>query len=385
MIYLDHNATSPMLPDVLTHMLPWFSDKAGNPSSIHGAGRAARLGLDTARRQVAHALGVRESQIIFTSGGSEANNLAILGMAGQAGWRGRVITSQIEHPSVLQVCQRLEQRGMIVVRLPVNPQGEVEPHTLAAALTPDTVLATLMHANNETGVLQPITQLAALCREQGVPLHTDAVQSVGKIPVTMSQLGVSLLSLSAHKFGGPKGMGALVVDSALTLEPQISGGGQERGRRAGTENIPAAVGLGTALTLSQQRMVQEIPRLAGLRHHLEAQIHHTLPQCLILGESAPRLPNTTALLLPGLDGETLVMALDLAGFAVSSGSACSSGKVAASHVATAMGHAGPQGSGLIRISLGWNTTATELERFVPALAKAAAKLAAMSGLSGWQQ
>ncbi|MBF0611726.1 MAG: cysteine desulfurase [Magnetococcales bacterium] len=383
MIYLDHNATSPVLPEVVNAMLPYFTHKAGNPSSVHGAGRSAREGLDMARRQVATALSVRDSQVIFTSGGSEANNLAILGMAGQTYWRGKIITSQVEHPSVLQPCLYCEQQGMEVVRLPVNQQGLVSLEGLGQALTPDTVLVSIMHANNETGVLQPIAELAALCQQAGIPFHCDAVQTVGKIPVQMADLGVQLLSLSGHKFGGPKGAGALLVDGRLTLQPRILGGGQERGRRAGTENVPALVGLAHALLASQKNMASEMERLSSLRHDLEEALTRSLPQAVILGRETPRLPNTTALLLPGMDGETLVMSLDLAGLAVSSGSACSSGKASSSHVATAMGFSHSMASGLLRISMGWNTKPEEIQRLVPTLTKTVNKLASLSGIKGY--
>lgn len=377
MIYLDHNATSPMPPQVLAGMLPFFAERVGNPSSVHGAGRQARQGLDEARRRLATLLAVHESQILFTSGGTEANNTALFGLAARCGFRGHLITSTVEHPSILQGCGRLEQMGMGVTRVVVDATGTVHPEAVRAALREDTVLVSIMHANNETGVIQPVGEIARLCREAapGVALHSDAVQSVGRIPVHCGALQLSMLSLSAHKFGGPKGVGALVVDKSLALEPLLVGGGQERGRRAGTENVPGIVGMGLAMEWACGRMEEEQRRLQGLRDHLEREIQAQLPECLVFGQqAAARIPNTVALGMPGIHGETVVMTLDLEGFAVSSGSACGSGRAQPSHVPLAMGAAPELAASMVRVALGWNSTEGDVERFVRAFVQVIKRL-----------
>ncbi|MEO5378739.1 MAG: cysteine desulfurase [Magnetococcus sp. DMHC-6] len=370
MIYLDHNATTPVRPEVLAAMYPYFSQHMGNPSSVHAAGRASRKGLDEARRHVAHLLEVHYSQVIFTSGGTEANNLAIFGVAGKKNPNshpGHVVYSAIEHPSVGQCCALLKERGLEVTCVGVDSLGRVNPLEVQAALRPETILVCVMQANNETGVIQPIKQIAMVCKEAGIPLLVDTVQSVGKIPVNFMELGASMISVSAHKIGGPKGVGALILDKHLALNPLHIGGGHERGRRSGTENVPGIVGFGHAAQLIQDELSVESARLLQLRIRLESTLKAFFPELIIFGEETSRLPNTTALGIPGLDGEAMVMNLDLAGFAVSAGSACSSGKLTPSHVLHAMGVTDELARSCIRISLGWNTTATDIDAVIEAI------------------
>lgn len=365
MIYLDHNATSPVRPQVIEKLLPYFSERAGNPSSVHGAGRAARQGLDEARRHVATLVNVHESQVVFTSGGTEANNAVLYSSAAQHSFHGHLVTSTVEHASVLYTCKRLQEHGMDLTQVAVDRHGCVRPEDVLAAIREDTVLVSIIHANNETGVIQPVAEIGHACRKRAVPLHSDTVQSIGKIPVDFEKLGVDFLSLSAHKFGGPKGVGALVVDKHRPLNPLLSGGGQERGRRSGTENLPGIVGCGMAATLVQTAQEGENLRLKALQLYLEESIQSALPDCVIFGQHAKeRLPNTTALGICGIDGETVVMSMDLDGFALSSGSACASGRTQPSHVPTAMGYPANLALSMIRVSLGWNTTQEEVERFV---------------------
>lgn len=378
MIYLDHNATSPTRPEVAEAVFSCYSQVLGNPSSVHGAGRLARKKLDEARRQVAALVGVHDSQVIFTSGGTEANHLALMGTAARFSFRGRLIVSAVEHPSVLRAGEVLAGRGVDVVQIGVDEQGLVDLEALAEALTPDTFLVSIMHANNETGVVQPVDRISALCRKRGVLFHSDTVQGVAKWPVTLEGVGADMISLSAHKLAGPKGAGALIVDHRLALVPQIVGGGQERGRRAGTENLPGIVGFGIAAELAADSLEANRKRLEDLRHDMEGNLSAHLPNLVIFGRSAPRLANTSSVGLAGLDGETLVMAMDLAGFAISAGSACGSGRTQASHVLSAMGYEGALGQSAVRISLGWNSQPDEIDRFVAAFVGTVERLQRMS-------
>ena len=365
MTYLDHNATSPLRPQVLEGMLPYFTERAGNPSSVHGAGRTARQGVDEARRRVAALLNVHDSQVMFTSGGTEANNTVIWGSAARGGFRGHIITSTVEHPSILRALERVQNYGVEVTKIGVDSQGVLQPDAVLSAIRPDTQLVSILHANNETGVVQPLAEIGKGCREAGIPLHTDAVQSVGKIPVRFETLAVDFLTLSAHKWGGPQGIGALIVGKRASVIPLLVGGGQERGRRSGTENVPAIVGFGWAAEMVHSSLVEEGKRLCKLRNYLEETIKREIPNCTIFGQQAEnRLPNTTALAIQNMEGETLVMNLDLDGFSVSSGSACSSGRTQPSHVPMAMGHSAELAKSIIRVSLGWNTTQEDVERFV---------------------
>ncbi|MBF0272517.1 MAG: cysteine desulfurase [Magnetococcales bacterium] len=374
MIYLDHNATSPTRPEVAEAMLATLTRQEGNPSSVHGPGRAARQTLDEARRAVARLVNVHDSRVIFTSGGTEANHLAILGMAEQAEFQGTLITSAVEHPSVLMPCDKAGQRGMTVIHLPVDASGRIHPDRLKTALTLDTRLVSIMAANNETGVLQPVAEIGALCRAAGVPFHCDATQYAGKLPLQADGIQADLLTLSAHKLGGPKGCGALIVGPAVQLTPQLLGGGQERNRRSGTENLPGIAGFGAVAQLVAPRIEAESLALTALRQKLEEGLLKSVPDAVILGAQAPRLPNTTALALPGVDGETLVMTLDLAGFAISSGAACSSGKNTPSHVPLAMGLDHALTRSVTRISLGWDSTEHAVDRFIHAFHRSVDRL-----------
>ena len=378
MIYLDHNATSPMPAQVLDGMVPFFAEHAGNPSSVHTVGRAARQGLDEARRRVAALLDVHYSQVIFTSGGTEANNTALLGIAEQHGFRGHMLVSAIEHPSILKVCERLQMRGMAVTQVAVDPQGRVDAEAVAASLREDTRLVSVMHANNETGVIQPLAEIGRVCRQAGVPLHSDAVQSAGKIAFDFASLEVDFLSLSAHKFGGPKGVGALIVDKHATFAPLLLGGGQERGLRSGTENIPGIVGFGLAAALAQSQQADVFVRLQALQQRLETGIQAAVPECVIFSQGSERLPNTTAVAVPGLDAETVVMSLDLDGFAISSGSACGSGRQKPSYVIHAMGYPDELAISMLRVSLGWQNSEQDVQRFVVGFKRVIKRLQSMA-------
>ncbi|MBF0152667.1 MAG: cysteine desulfurase [Magnetococcales bacterium] len=374
MIYLDHNATTPVRPEVREAMLPWLGEQWGSPSSIHAPGRLARQAVESSRRALAELLKSHASQVVLTSGGSEANNMALFGLAAAKNFRGEIIVSAMEHPSILEPCRMLARRGIKIHLAPVNDQGEVDAPWILATLTPETILVSVMQANNETGVLQPVETIGQECRARGVPLHVDATQTVGRIDVDLSRLPVDLLTISAHKFGGPKGVGALILDKRLPMEPLISGGGHEWGRRAGTENVPGIVGLGAAVTALAPGLAAETARLTQLRRLLEEKMLSLLPDCVIFGQKAARLPNTTLLGLAGLDGETLVMNMDLAGFAVSGGSACSSGRMAFSHVLRAMGTPETLGRGAVRVSLGWNSQPHDVEQFIQSFVRVVERL-----------
>jgi cysteine desulfurase len=362
-VYLDHNATTPLHPEVLAAMLPFLGERFGNPSSVHGWGREARHALETARQGVAAALGVAEKDcIVFTGGGTEANNLALIGVVAARADRARhLIVSAVEHPAVLHTADHLERQGCAVTRLPVDRDGVLDPDDVRRAIRSDTVLVSLMHANNETGVLFPIEEIGAICRERDVPLHTDAVQSFGKVPVNVEALGVDLLSVSGHKIHGPKGVGALYVRRGMNMIPLIHGGGQERSRRGGTENVAGAVGLARAATLMGAELEEANHRMAELRDRLETVLMSTRGAGLGNGHRRRRLPHTSNLAFLGIDAESLVIALDLRGVAVSSGAACSSGAVEPSHVLLAMGLSPEHARCSVRFSLGRWTASQEIE------------------------
>jgi len=344
-------------PDVLAAMLPYLREQCGNPSSIHSRGSAAQDALEGARRQVAGALSCTARRVCFTAGGSEADNLALKGVAWSLRGRGRhVVTTVIEHPAVLAACDWLEAEGFEVTRIGVDGSGHVSAADFEAALRPDTVLASVMLANNEIGTIQPIAELAAAARKRGVLIHTDAVQALGKIPVDVEELGVDLLSLSAHKVNGPKGIGALYLRRGLSVTPLVHGGRQEGGLRAGTENVPAAVGFGKACELAVRRLhAGEGNRLARLRDRLEEGIRTLVPEAQVNGRPGQRLPNTSSMILPAMRGEALVLFLDRYGVCFSSGSACKSGDPRPSHVLRAIGLSEEQAHCSIRLSLGAGT------------------------------
>ncbi len=361
-VYLDHNATTPLAPEVREAMLPFLADEFGNASSIHSFGQRARAAVERARAQVASFIGAHEKEIVFTSGGTEADNLAIQGVvAASDRARKHIITSQIEHHAVLNTCQALEAAGVAVTYLPVDSAGGVNPGDVERAITPDTVLITIMHANNELGTVQPIAEIARLARERHIPFHTDAVQSVGKLPVDVRALGVDLLSLSAHKIYGPKGVGALYVRRGTRLRPLLFGGHHERDRRPGTENVAGIVGLGAAAELARAHLEEEARRISSLRDELEARILARVPACAVNGDPARRVPNTTNIHFDYVEGEALVIALDLKGVACSTGAACSSGAVEPSHVLTAIGLPPERARASLRFSLGRGTTREDIE------------------------
>jgi cysteine desulfurase len=360
-IYLDNAATTTVRPEVVEAMVPLLG--AGyNPSSLHAEGRAARAAVDAARETVARVLGASPREIVFTGGGSEADVLAIVGAARARGdRRGHIVTTAVEHHAVLHAVEVLEREGWRVTRLPVDEHGLVDPEAFAAALTPETALASVMLANNEIGVIQPVARLAAIARERGVPFHTDAVQGAGWLPLRVDELGVDLLSLSAHKFHGPKGVGALYVRRGTALEPLIVGGGQEHGLRAGTENVAGIAGFATALALAEAERPATAPRVAALRDRLQAGIVAAVPDVLVNGAGAPRLPGNLSVAFADAPSDALLIRLDLDGIAASAGSACAAGSLEPSHVVAALGVAEPYRNGVVRFSLGRATTAAEVD------------------------
>jgi len=375
-IYLDYNATAPVLPSVAALVSDIMVGTVGNASSVHAFGQQAKAEVDRARQAVARMLGADAAEIVFTSGGTEADNLAIRGAAEALEPAGRrhLVTTAIEHEAVLNTFKALERRGWSTTILPVGVSGVVTVDALASALRPDTALVTVMHANNEIGTVQPIAELAAITRARGVLFHTDAVQSVGKIPVSVRPLGVDTLALSAHKFGGPKGVGALWVRRGVRLVSQQTGGRQERSRRAGTENVPAIAGLGAAATAAVAKLDQEGARLALLRDRLEQSILRDVPGTEVNGDRRARVPNTTNIGFDGIEAESLLIALDLEGIAVSTGSACSSGTLEASHVLRAMGLPSSRTRGSLRFSLGADTTSEDIDSVIRVLPGLVARL-----------
>jgi cysteine desulfurase len=380
-VYFDHNATTPLAPEALEAMLPFLRDDYGNASSIHSLGQRARAAVETARAQAAALVGARGKEIVFTSGGTEADNLAIRGVV-DASVRPRkhVVTSAIEHHAVLNTCQALEAEGVGVTYVPVSRAGVVDADDVGRALTPDTVLLTFMHANNELGTLQPIAEIARLARERKIPFHTDAVQSAGKLPLQVTELGVDLLSISAHKIYGPKGVGALYVRRGVHLKPLMFGGHHERDRRPGTENVAGIVGFGAAAERARTHLAEEAARLAALRDELEQGILARVPHCGVNGEGAPRTPNTTNLFFDFVEGEPLVIALDLKGVACSTGAACSSGAVEPSHVLTAIGLAPERARASLRFSLGRDTTRDDVQYVLDVLPSVVEHLRELSPL-----
>jgi cysteine desulfurase len=370
LIYLDHAATTPLDERVLAAMLPFFVEHFGNPSSIHRPGRAALDALDEARDTVAAVLGASAKEIVFTGGGSEADNLAVKGvaLAQRAAGRGaHVITSAIEHHAVLHAVEALQASGFEVTLLPVGRDGIVAPDDLRASIRPDTVLVSVMYANNEIGTLQPIAELGTICRERGIPFHTDAVQAAGALPLNVRELNVDLLTISAHKFYGPKGVGALYVRNRTPLLPQINGGGQERRRRAGTENVPGIVGLAAALRQAEAERRQYVAHTAALRDRLVAGVLERVPGASLNGHPTQRLPNNANIAFAGVEGESVLLLLDQQGIAASSGSACTSGSLEASHVLLALGLPPERAIGSIRFTLGRGTTVEEIDYVIDAL------------------
>jgi cysteine desulfurase len=363
MVYLDYNATTPLAPEALAAMMPFLRGNFGNASSIHAAGRQARVAIDDARERLASLLGVKANEIIFTTGGTEACNLAVLGIARAHAPRGRhLITAATEHHAVLHAFEHLKHHeGFDLTVLPVDGTGRVSPEDLKTALRRDTVLVSVMHANNETGTIQPIEELAAICRERRICFHTDAIQSFGKMPVRPNDLGATALSLAAHKFYGPVGAGALYLREGVAICRIIHGGSQENTRRPGTENVAAIAGMAAAAEVAESKRCSDELRLSALRDRLWDGIRQKFPQAVRNGHPALTLANTLNVSFPGLDGETLLIGLDLEGICASSGSACMVGSVQPSHVLLAMGVEPKFASSTIRFSLGTETTDSDIE------------------------
>jgi cysteine desulfurase len=375
-VYFDYNATTPPAAEVTEAVARATREQFGNASSVHYFGQQAKAVVDHARSAVAALVNGDPSEVVFTSGGTESDNFAIRGAAEALEPTGRrhLIASAIEHEAVLNTLKALARRGWRTTLIPVDQKGGVSPDRLRELITDDTALVSVMHANNEIGSIQPIAELAAIAHERGALMHTDAVQSAGKIPVDVRALGVDLLSLSAHKFNGPKGAGALWVKRGARMQPILTGGKQERGRRAGTENVPALAGLGVAARLAANKLAAEGVRVGGLRDRLEAGILGTVPGAVVNGAPSPRVPNTTNISFNQIEAESLLIALDLEGIAVSTGSACSSGTLEPSHVLRAMGFPAHRTQNSLRFSLGLFSTEEEVDRVIAVLPRLVEKL-----------
>jgi len=378
-VYLDNSATTPVREDVLAAMLPYFSENAGNASSLHRVGQRAKRALDRARDEVARALGARSAEITANSGGTEGDNQAIVGALRAHPDGGRhMVTSTIEHHAVLNLCQWLESQGYSVTYVPVDQYGTIDMSGLEASLRPDTVLVSVMLANNEVGTIQPVAEIARLAHARGILVHTDAVQAVGKIPVDVNALGVDLLTLTAHKFGGPKGAGALYVRTGTPIEPLLYGGHQERALRPGTQNIPGIVGLATALRLATAELPREAARLGALRDRLQESILTNIADTAVNGHPTRRLPNILNISFAGVEGEALLLALDMQGIAVSTGSACAAGSTDPSHVLQAMGLPRDRAQGSLRLSLGHTTAEEDIDYTLQTLVQVVERLRSLT-------
>jgi cysteine desulfurase len=374
-VYLDNSATTPVVPEVLEAMMPYFAGEYGNASSLHAFGQAARQAVEKSREEIADTIGSSPSEIVFTSGATEANNLAIKGLLFAYPEKRHIITSAIEHHAVLHTCQWLEAQGYEVTYLDVDPYGRVDPDAVAASIRAETLLVSIMAGNNEIGTLEPIGEIGAICREKGVFFHTDAVQAYGKVPLPME--GVDLLSVSAHKLNGPKGVGFLYVRKGVSLIPILHGGGHERGRRSGTENVPGVVGLAAAARLAFQEMDETAPRLRSYRKRLIERIGE-IPGTRLNGHETESLPHITNFSFAGIEGESLVMKLDEHGIATSTGSACSSPDLEPSHVLVAIGVPLTMAHGSLRISTGRQTTTEEIDTLIEVLPRVVEELRAIS-------
>ncbi len=378
-IYLDYNASTPCCPEALDAMLPYFREGYGNASSVHAFGQEAKGAIEEARGQVAAMLNAAPGEIVFTSGGTESDNMGVLGAARALSAKGKhVVTSAVEHDAVRHACDALEREGFEVTRVAPEANGRVTPEAVAAAFRPDTILVTVIAANNETGVIQPTTEIGALCAARGIAFHVDAVQAAAKYPIDVKAWNATLVTITAHKFYGPKGAGALYVQRGLRLAPLIHGGEHERGRRAGTENVPAIVGFGRACEVAEEEMKTAVPRLTALRDRLEAGIMAAVPQVVRHGDGAPRVCNTAHLSFKGAEGEHLILSLDMKGVAVSAGSACKAGSSHPSHVLLAMGVPAVIAQTAVRFSLGRFTTDAEIDRVLEIIPPVVEKLRAGS-------
>lgn len=375
-IYFDNNATTPVLPDVFEAMRPYFTEQFGNASSIHQDGQQARAAVERARESVAQMLGARGSEVVFTSGGTEGDNLSLFGMV-EAG--DHIITSTIEHEAVLNACKRLEKLGCEVTYVPVDAGGRVNPDDVRRALKPNTKIISVMMANNETGVLQPLAEIGKIAAEADVYFHTDAVQAIGKVPVDVNAIGCDLLSLSGHKLHAPKGVGALYVRKGTLVQPLFYGGKHERSRRAGTENVPGIVGLGKAADIAREGFANgAVDRIRAMRDRIEQTVLASIEATAVNGGGAERVPNTTNIAFDYIEGEALVISLDLKGVAISTGAACSSGATEPSHVLTAMGLPPERARGSMRLSLGKQNTEAEVEYLLSVLPEVLERLRELS-------
>lgn len=380
-IYLDYAATTPVHPEVLKAMLPYFTEKFGNPSTLYDYGQEAKGAVEEARASVAVLIGGKPEEIVFTSGGTEADNYALEGAIYANEKKGNhIITSAIEHHAVLETCKFLEKRGFKVTYLPVDGNGLIDPDAVKKALTPQTVIVSVMHANNEVGTIEPLAEIGKITREAGVLFHTDAVQTAGHIPIDVNALGVDFLSMSAHKLYGPKGVGALYVRKGKGLVPFMHGGEQEKRRRAGTENVSGIVGFGKAAELARQEMPEEAARLTVLRDKLISGLLERIDHTRLNGHPVKRLPNNVNITIDFVEGESMCLHLDMEGICASTGSACSSGSLEASHVLLAMGLHHEQAHGSLRFTLGKWTTEDEIEKVISTLISVVARLRAMSPL-----
>lgn len=380
-VYLDNAATTALSPRVLEAMLPYFTQYYGNPSSVHAFGREAKQGLDKARDQVAKALHCEPSEVIFTGCGTESDNTVLLGVAQRYGDKGKhIITTNVEHHAILHTCEYLEKQGYSVTYLPVDQDGLVTAEQVAAAIRPDTILVSIMFANNEVGTIMPIQEIGVVCKEKGVLFHTDAVQAVGHIPVDVQAMHIDMLSLSAHKFHGPKGVGALYCRKGIRLPSYIMGGAQERGRRAGTENVAGIVGLGAAIQLATEQLEENRANMTALRDRLMTGIQARISEVKLNGHPTNRLPNNVNFSFKYIEGESILLMLDMNGIAASSGSACTSGSLDPSHVLLALGLPHEIAHGSVRLTLGDETTEEDIDYTIDVLEKTVARLRAMSPL-----
>lgn len=373
-VYLDHAATTPLDKAVFSAMRPYFSEAFANPSSIHASGHAAKKALTDARQKIAGILGCNPREVIFTSSGTESNNLALWGVADAHDFKGHIITSAIEHASVLETAGRLASRGVSVTTVGVDEHGRVNPRDVKDAIRNDTFLVSIMYANNEIGTIQPISEIGSLIQKRGILMHADAVQAAGLLPLSINKLHVDLLSLSGHKFYGPKGVGVLYVKRGTTVTPQLRGGGQERALRSGTENVPGIIGAAFALVRVDGHRAQEVARLSILRDWLIREVASRIRGTRLTGHPAERLANSASFCFPGVSGEHLVMRLSERGFECSSGSACTTASVEPSHVLLACGISNNEAQGSLRITLGAYTRLPHLKRFADALEEEVAKL-----------
>ena len=381
-IYLDHAATTPVRPEVIEAMTPYHAEIFGNPSSLHMAGQRARKALEEAREIIAHCIGAHDEEIHFTSGGTESDNMALRGVAMLSRLKGgHLITTSVEHQAVLSCARALEKDGFTTTFLPVDRQGVIDPGTLRDALQSDTTLVSVMLGNNETGSIQPIEDAAAITKERGIAFHTDAVQAVGKMPLDMERLGVDLLSLSAHKIGGPKGVGALYIRRGTRLAPLMHGGHQERELRPGTQNLPGIIGFAKALALATDELPRVPSRLSGLRDQLESAMIERVPGIHRNGSATQRLPHILNVSFENVEGEALLLALDLRGICVSTGSACTSGAATSSHVLQAMGVPPDLARGSLRFSVGRETTPEQMDTVATVVVETIAQLRNMSSFS----